>query len=494
MKSSLWIFSLSGLLGFAGCAVGPDYAPPRPAAPVEFTETPAAEPVEAVSKRWWEAWEDPSLNAVVAQALAHNQDLGLARTRILEARAGLRTTRSAFWPQLNASGLGQRQRASENSPNGPGAGAVAPGMDFETDFFDVGGALAWELDLFGGTRRASQAAVGRLDASLAKAAATRLAVTSATVDAYWTWRGAQAALIVAERLVVIQENAVADTETLVATGLENDLALRQAEALLASTRILVPTWQGVERESFYALVTLSGQLDGLPTSEDFLRAPSPEAETLPTALFPALLPADVLRQRPDVRGAERSLAAATADLGVAVAAFYPRISLTGGFGFQSDETGDLFNSASQAWSIGPQVSLPLFQGGRLSAQRDAAEARLEAAQLSFEQTVLRALAEAESAYATARTAREIARQSEVAARAATAAADLARVLYGEGLTNNLDRLTAEAEEADTALAAVQAETAAHLAWSRLYRALGGGMGDAAMAEIAAEIELAQMAN
>ncbi|QOD81965.1 efflux transporter outer membrane subunit [Chromobacterium haemolyticum] len=387
MNPSRLAVSLSLVL-LAGCAVGPDYQPPTPAQllPAATAET------EPEAAGWWQAFQDPALNRLVGAALRHSPDLASADANIRQARSALEMNAGAQWPQLNAAGRVSRDQLSRRGE----ALANIPFANPQTLFTDyrAGFDASWEIDLFGHTARSVEAGRARLEASREQAADAALRVTAETARLtldyrYWSLRADNAAAQAGWRAELARLTRLQFQAGLAGAG-EVDQA--EAERLRADAQL-----QPLLAARQAALAAL-GPLTALPTAA--LRAQmdgvAPEPRLPPTPA--AGLPSELLLRRPDLRAAERQLAAASADIGVATAEQYPRFSLLASGGWDSVRPGDFASQASRYWSLGPQLNLPLFAGGRLQAQVRAREAGYDAALAQYRKAVLQALADVETAF------------------------------------------------------------------------------------------------
>ena len=451
-----------------GCAVGPNYTAPDPHAPVAYPVADAAFSNAAPPDRWWTALGDPLLDELVARALAGNPDLAMAEARVHEARALARVVGAEFYPAANLDARVSRDKLSLNGENL----ALIPVVPSTTEFTDyrIGFDAAWEIDLAGRTRREVEAAVARLDSSSESRNDARLVVAADVADAYVEYRAATRRLQLARRTLASLDEALQLVTLEVHAGVASDGDQRRAEAERLSTAGVVPALEAAAQSAAIRLAALTGEpLDSLTQR---LEAPG-EIPAVPVTTAIGL-PSELLRRRPDVRRAERELAAATADVGGAVAAQFPRLSLVGDFGWDSVYPGTLASAASRYWNIAPQLTLPLFAGGRLRGQVEAAEAARDAALASYRAAVLRALADTESSLV--RFASERNRQASLAAAAASLEVSLAleRRRFEAGDASMLDVLAAEraanqAADQRTASAGLLAQD-----YIALGKALGGG--------------------
>jgi NodT family efflux transporter outer membrane factor (OMF) lipoprotein len=467
--------TLAGALPVAGCAVGPNYRAPDTAALVppaystpEHSLAATALSAEAPADRWWSEFGDPLLDALVTTALAGSPDLAAAEARVREARALARVAGAGFLPALNAAGRVSRDKLSRNGENL----ALIPFTPTTTEFTDyrAGFDASWEIDLAGRTRREVEAALARLGSSGESRNDARVVVAAEVTMAYVDYR------VAVERLGLARRNAAVLEETLQLVRLErqagvaSDVELHRAHAEQASASAVPPTLEAEARAALFRLAALTGESAAALTSRLESARPVPATP----AATPIGMPSDLLRRRPDVRRAERDLAAATADVGSAVAAQFPRLSLVGDFGWESVRTGDLTAAASRYWNPGPQLTLPLFAGGRLKGQVEAAEATRDAALASYRSVVLRAFADTETSLI--RFANERARAASLAAAAETLDAGLVleRQRFAAGDASQLDVLAAERSLTQASDQRVASAGQAALEFVALQKALGGG--------------------
>ena len=449
----------------AGCVVGPDYKrPPIIAATSNWTEPASVGDVDAT---WWRTLGDPILDRLVASAVARNLDLRRADARLREARANRDATAGGRLPQVNTTGS-----ATTNEVSGNGEIPVGniPGFSRRFSLFDGGFDASWEVDLWGRTERELQAADARGAAAREARRDVFLQTIAEVVRAYVDLRSAQARLA-----SVGADSAARDrTASLVGQQLRAGEASRFDDARAGeqarSTRSTLPGLAADAKGAAYRLALLTGQppeaLAGL--------ADQPAPLPTPPASVGAGLRSDLLRRRPDIREAERNLAAATADVGVATADLFPRVTLMGTIGQQAQSAGNLTSSLSGRYQFGPSFSWPILSFGRIRAQIRAAGARADQAGAAYEKAVLTALSDSETAlnrYASA----VAERRDRDAARALSATAlELARQRYAGGEDSLLTLLTAQSEFSAADQAEVQSRAAELTALVALYKALGGG--------------------
>ncbi len=463
---------MAAVLLFAGCAVGPDpQVPAGPELDAKFAGSKSDAPGHPIDFPWWKQLGDPVLDELVDEVLRQNYDLAIAVERIQEARALRREARAALFPTLAGRadytdvGISETQNAAVN-PIAAFGGAIPNRAESWTVGFDA----SWEVDLFGGNRRRTQAARFREEAETERAHGTRLSLTAEVLDTYFTLAGLRAQQNRIQENVARQRTTTEIVSRLYREGLRSELDLRRANAQLASTQAAEPTVgssiTGQLRRLSLLLGRRPGEVDAIASS--FRGFP----KRLPIA--PTGLPAELVMRRPDLREAERNLGAATADIGVATAAFYPRFILLGSPELTSGSSADLFNVNSLAWRAGPRIEWSLFNGGANKAALAAANSRERQALLNFEKAVLNAVGEVESNLATVHAEARRLHFLERAARETQASVGLAETLYREGLEDLVSVLVEEERLIATELDEVSSRTALVSAWISLHKALGGG--------------------
>lgn len=461
-------WGLTALL--VACApVGPTYQPPtRPELPAAWGGTTdgnvnQAEVTEVKELgHWWTLFNDPRLDSLIQRAITANLDLKIAEARIIQARAQYRLTTAAATPKVGVSGEYANSRRSEN------AGASNGGTT--QDLFQAGFDAGWEIDIFGGARRAAEAAEARLAAAGENSTDVRVSLEAEVARNYLELRGSQQRLATARLNLVGQEKTLELARGRRQFGIGNELEVAQAETQLAVTRAKLPPLANSAGQSIYRLALLLGLPPQALTMELSATAPLP---ALPARL-PETLPSELLRRRPDIRRAERQLAAATADIGVATAELFPRFSLTGLTGLQSTSLSDLLSSGSRYWTVGPTVLWPLFDGGRVRANIALNQGLKEEAQAAYEKAVLTALSEVETALLAQAREEETRRTMAVAVTAGERAVELASGRYRAGLTTFLDVLLGERLLYESQDQLVQSEQQLAVNLVALFKALGGG--------------------
>ena len=460
---------LLGLL--TGCTVGPAYHPPAVKAaaqwssPLDGGETSGS----AAVATWWKSFHDPELDSLFEQSVHSNLDLKIATARVREARAQYGVTAAGFWPSVGASGSYERQLQSQNQPI-IGAIPLPPTVSFENNLYQAGFDASWEIDVFGGTRRATEAARAEVAAAEFGRRDTLVTLLGEVARNYVEARGYQAQLTIAKDNIKAQEDALTLTQDRFKHGLTGDIDVQQAATLLATTRAGVPTLETALAASIHGLGILLGQPPGALLGELSLVAPIPAAPPE----VPVGLPSELLLRRPDVQEAERQLAAATAQIGVATADLFPKFSLTGMAGYESVSASDWFAGASKFWSLGPTVQWIIFDAGRIRANIRVQNAREEESLASYENTMLRAFADVENALVGYAREQERERALGEAVKSSHESLHLANQLYAHGLVNFIDVLDAERSLYQAQDQLVQSERAVAVNLISLYKALGGG--------------------
>ncbi len=477
----MWQRMCTGLLllaSISGCVVGPNYRPPQVPVPVAWSEAQprAAEARTAAMSQWWTTFHDPVLESLIARAVQSNWDLRTAAARVREARAQRGVVAADLWPLINVSGSYTRQRRSENVPVLPSGavssttGGVKPSSQVEQNLFQSGFDASWELDLFGGVRRSIEAANAGLAAAQEALRNTLVSLLAEVARNYVEVRGFQRPLAIAQENIQSQRETLALTRVRFDAGLTSELDVVQAASQLATTQSQIPPLETSLKQGILRLGVLLGQEPGALLRELSTAAPIP---TVPPEV-PVGLPAELLRRRPDVRQAERQLAAATARIGVAVADLYPKLSLTGLLGLESVTLADLPKGASRFWAVGPTLRWPIFDAGRIRANIAVQDARTDRQLSTYEQMVLTAFEDVENALVAY--SREQVRRAQLAdaVEANRRAVELSNELYLRGLGTFLNMLDSERALFSSQSDLAQSETTVSTDVVALYKALGGG--------------------
>ena len=458
----------------AACAVGPDYRAPNPGLDANFVGAGAASVDGAVPgadvAAFWRGFNDAVLTQLVERALAANGDVRIAQARLRESRALLQGARAELLPEVGAAADATRSRSPEylqqSSPIG------SPGT---TTVYEAGFTATWELDFFGRNRRAGESAAAQVDASAAGVAAVRTSISAEVARNYLELRGLQQRQQVANESIANQRDTLRLTEARLEFGRSSRLDVARSRSLLGSTEATLPALQAAIDRGAYRLATLTAQSPRVVLGQ--VAAGRPDMPALPVtnlAALPVGTPESLLRRRPDLVQAERQLAAATANVGVATADLFPRISLTGLIGLSGLRLGSLGDNGSQQHSFSAGLSWPLLDFGRVRSRIAASEARVEQALAEYEQTVALALEETEGALTQfTRNAQQYERL-EAAAHDAEDASRLSDLRFKAGSVDFLVVLDAQRQALATRDALVQSQVTQASSLVAIYRALGGG--------------------
>jgi outer membrane protein, multidrug efflux system len=470
MKESLLVSTLAVISVVAGpLTIGPDYKRPEAEAPAaykaqQFGAWKEARPADHLPKGpWWELFGDPVLNALEARALEANQDLKSAFAVVNQSRAAARVARAEFFPTLDANPAYRRERFSPNQE--PSFGAIT------ANTFRMPLDLSYEIDLWGRVRRSFESARAEAGATLAAFHNVLLTLQADLGQNYFRLRAIDADIAVLERTVAVRHEQVDIVRGRFEAGLGTELDVARARSELATSEAEVAEAKRRRIEFENAIAILVGQ-----TASSFTLAKYENADTAWQAtppVIPADLPSNLLERRPDIAEAERRLAADNARIGIAKAAFFPAVRLTGSAGYMSAELDNLFNWESRFWSIGPSVSLPIFAGGRNLANLRASRARFEESVARYRQRVLIAFGEVENALAGIQLLAEQAAAQERALTSARLARDLAMASFSAGLSNFLDVIDADRVALQAHRATVQVTGQRYVAAVQLIKALGG---------------------
>lgn len=485
--ASARIASVAMVLILGGCTVGPDYHPPAMDLPASYSSAAASAPTGDDPANWWKAFHDAVLDDLVSRAFAGNLDIQQAASRVRQARAQERATRAAGGPSVNASAQGGYTRLSSNalpsalanfgtgnSGSGTGgsttggSGIGLAGESFAT--FQTGFDASWELDLFGGQRRANEAARARVSAAEWSQRDAQVLLASEIANTYQQLRALQRRIALADQTLAASRDTLGFIEVRAGKGLVTTIDARRQQQDIAS--------QVAQREDLaaqadvrvHALGTLLGLAPAAVAAQ--LSAPVPTPPQ-PVAV-PAGLPSDLLQRRPDIRASERRLAAATADIGVATADLYPRFSLTGALQLASRSLTDLLETDSITANGAGRLSLPLIGGGASRATVRLREAQADEALLSYRATVLGALRDVEDALTRLAADRHRVEALRASLQAARDASQTTQVRYRHGLIAFTDVLATRQAALSVEDALAQAEAAAAQDSIALYKALGGG--------------------
>ncbi|MDX1299254.1 MAG: efflux transporter outer membrane subunit [Pseudomonas sp.] len=447
-------------LVLSACAVGPNYQAPQPAAVALHSAQSNNYDRSHFEASWWQQFDDPILNQLVEQSLQENRELRVAFARLRAAQAIRDDLGNDQLPTVTSRTSGEFGKAQQ------------PGVTEQRvrgERYDLGLDMLWELDLFGRIQRQLEASDAELEVAEADYQQLQVSLIAELVNAYGSLRGAQLREHIARANLKNQQASRALTEQLREAGIGSQLDVLRSDARLAGTEASVPQLQAQQQRAQNRIATLLGL-----RPEQLTIDLSPHTLPAIAKALPIGDPGELLRRRPDIRAAERQLAAATATIGVATADLFPRVSLSGFLGFTAGRGSQLGSSAAQAWSIAPSISWAAFDLGSVRARLRGAEANADGALANYEQQVLLALEETANAFSDygKRQQRLLAllRQSD----ASRAAAEQAAVRYREGEVDFLVLLDAERERLSAEDAQAQAEVELYRAIVAIYKALGGG--------------------
>lgn len=456
---------MTGLLGLfpfvlIACAVGPDYVAPEMELPASFSIQSDSDKVDL---SWWNSFEDETLSDLIEEAVLDNKDIQQALSRINQSRALAREARSQLYPgvQLGADYEKSRQTGSRF----PGAGS------FQYEIYTADSTASWEIDIFGSLRRNLESKNAEYAGQVASLHDSLLLVIGEVAQTYFSLRGAQAQLAIAEKNLEIQEDTLKLVQLKYEAGVVSELDTVRARSQLEQTRAVVPIWEANVQTSIHRLSVLLGKFPK-ELEEKLIKS-----EPIPSYAGPVSLgkPEELLRRRPDVQRAERALASLTAQVGVAVAEFFPKITFHGSLGVDAPHFSDLTGGAhSEGYAFGPSIRWRPFDFGRIQARVAAADERAQEALYAYEQQVLLALEDVESSLVRFSSQRRRKIQLEIAFASASKAYELARDQYEEGLIDLLSVLQAQSQMLDVESALYESKEEMSTSYVSLAKALGGG--------------------
>jgi NodT family efflux transporter outer membrane factor (OMF) lipoprotein len=464
---SVWALSL---LSLAACSVGPDFQPPQAQQVSAWSVPDKAAASQAVSRdmdeRWWDVFHDPQLSALSHRVLSDNLDLQLATSRLAQSRAARQVIGADHYPTTAATGSYGRKRNSAEGLNDPSGHSGKSAFNL----WDAGFSASWELDLWGRVRRETEAADATLEVAENDRRGVLLSVLAETAQDYIQLRGVQSTRAVTEQNLEVARHSLQLSQLRLADGVATDLDVAEAAAQVATIEARLPALEQQQAQLINALSLLLGAPPQALHAE--LAADAPVPQTPPQVAIG--LPSQLAQRRPDIRQAQARLHAATASIGVAEGDFYPRITLSGNLGSQAMQLADFGSWGSRQFGIGPQFSLPLFDGGRLRGMLHLREAQQQEAALAYQQTVLRAWHEIDdqlTRYNASQLRRdslaEAVHQNQIALRTA-------QQQYVEGVVDFVNVLTVQGALLATQEQWVESSAGVSLAMVGLYKALGGG--------------------
>jgi multidrug efflux system outer membrane protein len=457
------------LVVLAGCAVGPDYKRPAVDEPGTYRRAASDTNVAAGANSfadlgWWEVFKDPQLQAYLAEALTNSYDIKIAAARVLQAEASARIARSQFFPTVNAGGDIVTSRTSQKGPV-----PILPGMDPQRGYGDVFVSMpGYEVDLWGRIRRANEAARANLLATVEAQRTVRQTLVSEVATAYLTLLELDLELHIAQDTYGVRTNSLELTMSRQEGGVSSIQDVYQARILVFTAEAAtVDALRRIEQQENFLSILL-GRNPGHIERSSTLTLQKLRADVPPG------LPSSLLERRPDLRAAEEGMVAANANIGQAKAAFYPQLTLTGFYGYQTVALSDLFSAPARTWQFGPAVTVPLFTGGRLKGNLKLNEAAFQESLAFYQQTVQGAFREVSDGLIAYQRTQEFVAKQEENTQAHRDATETANVRYEGGVTSYLEVLYNENELFNSELTLAQARLNELLSVVQLYRALGGG--------------------
>lgn len=460
------LMTIAFLLLVAGCTVGPDYVRPALDVPQAF-ENGNRDANQTANIDWWHQFEDPELDALIAEALANNRDMRIAAANIEQAAAVFSQSRSALFPQLGYDGTAAEERASETDAPQLYSTVRNPKSSYQTL-----ASASWEIDLWGRIRRLSEAARAELLATESAWQGVTLSLVSSVAQSYIQLLGLDEQLRVAKRTQAAYAESLRIFELRFAYGQVSQMTVAQARSQYETAAGAVPKLRSQIGQTENVLSVLLGRNPG-----PIRRGKTIQQLRLPQV--PAGLPSDLLANRPDIQQAEQRLIAANANIGAARALYFPTITLTGAFGFTSSELSDLFRGTSRIWNYAGSVTGPIFTGGAISSGVRQAEAAHKAALLSYESTIQSAFADVENALIAQKSLADQMKSEERLVSANSDYVRLAHLQHEGGYTPYSTVLQAEQQLFPSELNSIQTRTTLLVSLVNIYKAMGGGWQTAA---------------
>ncbi|QVL57311.1 MAG: efflux transporter outer membrane subunit [Simkaniaceae bacterium] len=452
------------LIFLTGCAVGPNYQTPEVALPSSYYEPHDKEEIDLSElKEWWTAFNDPLLNVLIHEALSQNFDLKIAVEKIHQVRAEYQIEAAELYPKVDLTAEQRRTRISQNLFDSSFLGPPLQSL------YKVGFDASWEVDIFGKRRRAKEGAYYAYEAEVNSARDVYISLLSEIAATYIQIRGLQQKVALSKRDIYIQKELLGLAEVRFIAGLDSEILPQEIEVNLEQSQALLPTLETSYRQSLHRLAVLLGK------TPESLHGDFEEQGAIPISddPIPVGLPSDLLRRRPDIRKAERVLAAATANVGEAIADLFPRFSLLGSFGFESNRTNNWFKAKSRSWSLGPNIDWPIIYFGRIRANIRAQNAKQQQALLNYEQTILTSLEDVENSLVAYYKEEERAHRYEKQVEAARRKYDLTRDKYLSGLVNFPILLDADSALVFAENNLVDSQQSLSINLVALYKSLGG---------------------
>ena len=448
-------------LAMTGCMVGPDYVRPTVEIPQNWRIV-EKDAKELANTSWWDQLGDPVLNDLISSALRDNYDVKIAAARIEEFAGRYGFTRADLFPQVGAGAAYSRQRDSKNMENAP-----ASGYNFTYDTFQTTLNASWELDIWGRVRRSTEAARAELLASEEGRRAVILSLVSSVAASYVNLRDLDRQLEIARSTVKTREDGYNIFKDRFEGGIISEMELSQVKSQYEEALTTIPQFEKAITQQENGLSILLGRNPG-----PIARGKTIDQLILPT--IPAGLPSDLLARRPDIRQAEQNLIAANAVIGVAKAAYYPSISLTGFFGFASADLSDLFKGSSKVWQYSVPVSVPIFTAGKIAGEVKAAEAIQQQTLLGYQKAIQTAFREVDDSLVDQLKTREQLTAQASQLNSLKKYYELATLRYDNGYTSYIEVLDAERSLFNVELAYTQNKGALFFSLINLYKAMGGG--------------------
>ena len=464
MKSRLFILIIAGGV-LAGCTVGPNYRRPKVTTPPAFRGTSTtADPTSLADAKWFEVFKDEQLQGLIRTALEQNYDVREAAARVEAARAELGITRADQFPTVNASASVTKQRTSNS-----GSFPLPTGFKQERTFGTVSGnLLSYEVDLWGRLRRATEASRANLLSTEEERKVVAMTLVSDLTTAYFNLLELDQELEIAKHTLATREDSLRLIQTRHSRGLATLLEVRQGEQLVQVAAETIPFVEQRIAQTENQISLLTGASPAPVTRQHSLS----EQQNPPSV--PVGLPSALLDRRPDIRVAEQNLVASNAIIGVAKAAYFPQISLTGLFGFQSNQLSSLFTGPTKTWQFVPQLTQPIFTGGRLKSNVRLAEANQKIALVQYERTIQTAFREVADSLVAYQKVREIRGKQEALVITLQDRSQLSYKRYRGGVDTLLNALDADRDLFDAQLRLEQVRRDELVSVVQLYRALGGG--------------------
>ena len=482
----IYLAASLSLLLLGGCTVGPDFGGADPKAPSSWHDISATHTADDritsdadPDPKWWLTFNDPILSSLIARAAQGNPDVQIAVIRIAEARASEQSAEAAGLPTLKGGGMYTRAgvgngvlggESGSASGGNSGLSGLLGSLSKPINLYEGALDASWQLDLFGKVRRSVEASGAATDTAIGNRDDAVVTLEAEVAQTYAQLRAAQASRQIAQSDFDTEQQILTLTQARALHGLVTDLDVENAKTTLGTTEASLAQYDQQIAAGMNGLAVLVGEAPGTLDAEltDFAAIPSAPP------LVPVGLPASLARRRPDIRVAEAKLHQQTAEIGVAVAQFYPDISLTGEVGLVGTQPKDLTRWANKFYEFGPSISLPIFEGGQLTANLDLAKADQAEAAVEYRKTVLNALEDVENALAAYRTELRRHRALEGTVKAQTAALEIARAQYTHGVSTFINVLTAENSLAQQHQALIQSTLSLTTDVVNLYKALGGG--------------------